>query len=160
MFNNKSLPAAAGRLGKESSGLFRFGRRRSAGGKVGQLGRPGPFRRADVDCGIEGIVVLRVQVLLHDAQGVAEALEVYDLPFTEEFERLADIWIVDQAQQVVIGRAGFLLCCNCKRTTYHSKQIGQAASPYTTTILLYYLKGLLDVASGKLFNTSSNMTMQ
>ena len=117
MFNNKSLPAAAGRLGKENSGLFRFGRRRSAGGKVGQLGRPGPFRRADVDCGIEGIVVLRVQVLLHDAQGVAEALEVYDLPFTEEFERLADIWIVDQAQQVIVSCARFLLWCMADGTT-------------------------------------------
>ena len=117
MFNNKSLPAAAGRLGKENSGFFRFGRCCSACGKVGQLGRPGPFRRADIDCGVEGIVVLRVQILLHDAQGVAETLEVYDLPFAEEFERLADIRIVDQAQQVIVSCARFLLWCMADGTT-------------------------------------------
>lgn len=41
----------------------------------------------------------------------AEALEVHDLTRPQELERLAHIRVVDQAQQVVVGRAGLLLCC-------------------------------------------------
>ena len=51
-------------------------------------------------------------MILYRAQGVAEALEVYDFAGTQELDRLAHIGVVDQAQQVVVGRAGFLLCCN------------------------------------------------
>ena len=50
-------------------------------------------------------------MVLYRAQRVAEALEVYDFAGTQELDRLAHIGVVDQAQQVVVGRAGFLLGC-------------------------------------------------
>ena len=75
----------------------------------GKLGRPCFFRRPDVDRRIERVVVLRIQIVLHDAQRVAEALEVYDFSCAQEFDRLTHVRIVDQAQQIVVGRAGFLL---------------------------------------------------
>ncbi len=46
-----------------------------------------------------------------------EALEVRHFTLAQEFERIADIRIIDQAQQVVVGCARFLLCCNRIRTT-------------------------------------------
>ena len=48
-------------------------------------------------------------MVLYRAQGVAEALEVYDFAGTQELDWLAYIGVVDQAQQVVVGGAGFLL---------------------------------------------------
>lgn len=55
-------------------------------------------------------------MVLHGAQRVAEALEMHDFACAQEFQRFADIRIVDQAQQVVVCGAGFLLCCNLVST--------------------------------------------
>lgn len=48
---------------------------------------------------------------------LAEALEVRHFTLAQEFERIADIRIIDQTQQVVVGCARFLLCCNRISTT-------------------------------------------
>jgi len=34
-----------------------------------------------------------------------------NLALAEELDGLADVWIVDQPQDVVVGRARLLLCC-------------------------------------------------
>lgn len=62
-------------------------------------------------------------MVLYRAQRVAEALEVYDFAGTQELDRLAHIGVVDQAQQVVVGRAGFLLCCNLVSTNSEKTRI-------------------------------------
>ena len=115
-------PLLTGEASAGSSGLcfccFGFGSRRLCGIQRGQLGRPCPFRRADIDRRVEGIVILCVQVLLHNTQRIAETLEMHNFTRTQELERLAHIRVVDQAQQIVVGCAGFLFCCDGARTTF------------------------------------------
>ena len=60
---------------------------------------------------VEGIEVLFVEFILCDAQAFAEALVVDDLALAEELDGLANVGVVDQAQDVVVGRACLLLCC-------------------------------------------------
>ena len=40
-----------------------------------------------------------------------------DFPFPQELQRIPDIGVVDETEQVVIGDAGFLLCGDAARTT-------------------------------------------
>ena len=47
----------------------------------------------------------------------AEALEVDDLPGTQELDGIVDVRIIGQAQNVVVGQARLLFCCNHIRTT-------------------------------------------
>lgn len=70
-----------------------------------------------VKAGIEGIEVPAVQTVLETAQGFTESLEVDDLPFPEEAERIAHIRLLHQTQDIVVGGAGFLLCCGFVSTT-------------------------------------------
>ena len=63
------------------------------------------------------------------AHRFAEALEMHDFACAQEFERLAHVRVVDQAQQVVVGGAGFLLCCNLTSANN--------ANPRTTSTLFY-----------------------
>ena len=72
----------------------------------------------DVDGWVVGIVVLGIQIILHNAQRVSEPLKMHDFPFPQEFERLANIRVVDQAEKVVIGCSGFLLWYDGIRTTF------------------------------------------
>ena len=65
--------------------------------------------------GIKRIEVLAVQSVLNHTHGFAETLEVYDFTHAQEFNRLAHIRFFDQAQDVFIGRTGFLLCCQILR---------------------------------------------
>ncbi len=62
-------------------------------------------------------------MILHYAQCVAKTLEMHDLACTQEFERFAHIGVVDQAQQVVVRGAGFLLCCNLVSTNSEKTRI-------------------------------------
>lgn len=72
----------------------------------------------DVDGWVVGIVVLGIQIILHNAQRVSEPLKMHDFSFSQEFERLANIRVVDQAEQVVVGCSGFLLWYGGIRTTF------------------------------------------
>ena len=72
----------------------------------------------DVDGRVVGIVVLGIQIILHNAQRVSEPLEMHDFSFSQEFERLANIRVVDQAEKVVVGCSGFLLWHDLVSTTY------------------------------------------
>ena len=46
------------------------------------------------------------------------ALKMHDFPFPQEFERLTNIRVVDQAEKVVISCSGFLLWYDGIRTTF------------------------------------------
>lgn len=62
-----------------------------------------------IEGGIDGVHVLLVELLGGDAQGLAEALVVDDLPLAQEADDVADVGVVAQAQDVVVGDAGLLL---------------------------------------------------
>ena len=62
--------------------------------------------------------VFLVHLLLGQTHRLAEALEVNDLPLTQEADDVVYIWVVGKAQNVVIGEAGFLFCCNGVRTAF------------------------------------------
>ena len=70
-----------------------------------------------VELGVVGVVVTRIQIFLNIAQGIAEALEVNDLALTQELDRIAYIRVVNQAQQVIVSCARFLLWCMADGTT-------------------------------------------
>lgn len=72
----------------------------------------------DVDGRVVGIVVLGIQIILHNAQRVSEPLEMHDFSFPQEFERLANIRVVDQAEKVVVSCSGLLLWYDGIRTTF------------------------------------------
>ncbi len=48
---------------------------------------------------------------------------MHQLAFAEEFEGLADVGVVDHTEQIIVGHAGLLLCCNFKSATF---EIGRA----------------------------------
>ncbi len=62
---------------------------------------------------VEGIVVLGIQMFLDDAQGFTEPLKVHDFPGPQEADGVSYIrGIHGQTQDVVVGGAGFFLCCH------------------------------------------------
>ena len=58
---------------------------------------------------IESIEVFRIQFFLKMAERLAEALEVDDFSGAEKADWIGDFRIFDNTENVVIGRAGFLL---------------------------------------------------
>ena len=48
----------------------------------------------------------------------AEALEVDDFPGPKEFDGVADVRVIGEAENVVIGYTGFLLWCNHESATW------------------------------------------
>ena len=71
-----------------------------------------------VERGIISVKVLVIEVILNDAQRIAEALEVVDLSLAEELDGVADVGIVDEAEDVIVGDARLLLWCNHIRTNF------------------------------------------
>ena len=57
-------------------------------------------------------------MLLRDAQGIAEALIVHDLALTQIAQGIEDVGIVTQTDQIVVGDARLLLCCNLKSASF------------------------------------------
>ena len=51
----------------------------------------------------------------------AKALEMDDFPFPQKTDDVVHVWIVGQAEDVVVGKAGFLLWYNLKSTTLWPK---------------------------------------
>ena len=49
-------------------------------------------------------------MILGDAEGIAEPLVMDDLPLSEELDGLADVGVVAEAEDVVVGDSCFLLC--------------------------------------------------
>ena len=58
-----------------------------------------------------------IHLLLGEAQCFAKALEVDDFPRAQELDDVVDVGIVGKPQDVVVGDAGLLLCCDSIRTT-------------------------------------------
>lgn len=88
---------------------------RSAVGHVPGLGLYGGLL---VKSRVGEVDVFRVHLFLAKPQALAKPLEVYDLPLPQEADDVVYIWVVGKAQNVVIGEAGFLFCCNGVRTTF------------------------------------------
>ena len=45
-----------------------------------------------------------------DAEGVAEPLVMHDLPLAEELDGLADVGVIAEAEDIVVGHPRLLLC--------------------------------------------------
>ena len=59
---------------------------------------------------VVGIKVFGVQMLLRNAQGIAETLIVYNLALAQIAKDVSYIGIVAKTNQIVIGGTRFLLC--------------------------------------------------
>ena len=70
------------------------------------------FLSSCVKRGIECIEIPAVQIVLRDAERIAESLVVHKLPLAEILDGIAYVGIVGQPQNVVIGYARLVLCCN------------------------------------------------
>ena len=65
-----------------------------------------------IKTGITGIEILAVEMVGRDPQPLAKALVMYDLPFPQKFQGIADVRIVDKTEQIVVGGTRLLLCCH------------------------------------------------
>ena len=74
------------------------------------------FVRLLVKAGVDIVNVLLIHALLCQPQALTEALEMDDLPFTQKTDGRDHVRVVHQTQNIVIGGAGFLLCCDAVRT--------------------------------------------
>ena len=62
-----------------------------------------------IKAGIDGVEILAVQLILRNAEGIAEALVMDDLALAEIFDDVAHVGIVAQAKNIVVGHARLLL---------------------------------------------------
>ena len=60
--------------------------------------------------GVYGVEILAVEIVLRDAEGIGESLIVNYLALAQIFERLSNVWIVNQAQKIIVGHTRLLLC--------------------------------------------------
>ncbi len=60
---------------------------------------------------VERIEIAAVQMLLNRAEGFTKPLEMDDLTFPEEADGITDFRVFDDAEDIVVGGAGFLFCC-------------------------------------------------
>lgn len=60
--------------------------------------------------GIKGVVILLVKLFLSFAKNVAKSLKVNDLALTKELYNVADVGIVGETKNIVIGDSCLLLC--------------------------------------------------
>ena len=72
-------------------------------------------------------------MLLYIPENFTKPLEMHNLSHSQETNRIADLRILYHTKNIIIRTPGFLFCCNCERTTYHVKQIGQAAFIHAKT---------------------------
>lgn len=70
-------------------------------GRGGQL--------APVELRIEGVEILAVQVILDDSEAFPESLVMGDFALAQEPDRIDDVRIVGQTEDVVVGQTRFLL---------------------------------------------------
>ena len=71
-----------------------------------------------VEAGIDEVEVFLVHPVLGKPQPLAEALEVDHLPGPEEPDHIIHVRVVGEPENVVVGNAGLLLCCDLIRTTF------------------------------------------
>ncbi len=85
---------------------------------MGFTSEGGFFCVLSIEGGIVRVEILAVRLILCDAEGLAEALEMGHFSLTEEFDRLSHIGIIHKTQDIVVGDTRLLLCCNCISTTF------------------------------------------
>lgn len=73
-----------------------------------------------VEIRVESVIVFTVQVIQDKAQAFTETLIVNDLALAQVADRVTDFRIFHEAQNIVIGKAGFLLWCYLVRITNNS----------------------------------------
>ena len=56
-------------------------------------------------------------MILCDADGITETLEMVDFALAKEFDGIAHVRIVHKTEDIIIRCARFLLCCNGVCTT-------------------------------------------
>ncbi len=62
-----------------------------------------------IECWIECIEVLTVQVILHNPETFTKTLEVYNFSCTQEFNRIINIWVIFyKAKNIVVSSTCFL----------------------------------------------------
>lgn len=76
------------------------------------------FAIALVKAGVEGIEILGIQLILGNSYGIAESLIMHDLTGSEELDGITNVGIVNKAQNVVVGNARLLFCCNLKSASF------------------------------------------
>ena len=62
-----------------------------------------------VKCGIDGIEILLIHLFYGAAESLSEALIMDDLPLAQELYGIVYVRIIAEPQDIVIGRARFLL---------------------------------------------------
>ena len=67
---------------------------------------------------VDQIDVFLVHPVFCQPQSLAEALEVDDFPGPQELDDIIDIRIIAQTKDVIVCRAGLLLCCDRVSTTF------------------------------------------
>ena len=72
----------------------------------------GLFSAIFIKTRVAGVEILAVEMVGRDPEAFAETLVVDDLPFPQEFQRIADIRVVNKAEQVVVRCTGLLLGCH------------------------------------------------
>lgn len=74
---------------------------------------------------IHVVDILFAQLFFSQTESLAETLEVDDLPGTQETDDVGDVGIVAQAEDIVVGNASLLLCCEGVKTTFTASRSGQ-----------------------------------
>lgn len=75
------------------------------------------FTELFVEIRVVCVVILAVQVVKNQAKAFTETLIVYNLSFAQIADRVTDFRIFDEAKNIIVGKAGFLLCCYLVRIT-------------------------------------------
>lgn len=71
-----------------------------------------------IESRIHIVNIFLVHLVLRQPQALAEPLEMDNLPGPKEFNGVADVRVVGEAENVVVGNAGLLLWCDLVRTTF------------------------------------------
>ena len=72
-------------------------------------------------------------MILEIPESLAETLEMNNFTLSQISDRVTNVRVFNDTEDVVISGSCLLFCCNCERTTYHVKQIGQAAFIHAKT---------------------------
>ena len=78
----------------------------------------GCFFVLQVQCRIHIVHIFLIQLFPQELAGLAEPLEVDDLPLPEEPDHVIHIWVIAEPKNIVVGHPSLLLCCNHIRTTF------------------------------------------
>lgn len=85
--------------------------------------------------------IFLIQLLPQQLHGLTKALEMDDFPLTQEFDHIVHIRVVAEAQDVVIGDPGFLLCYVSLSTTSSYGRFGSNPQNHCSAMVLGFLSG-------------------